>query len=304
MTLFSDSLVRNAPPRRSFSPMPDTISDKQLIDLFLRDMRRRGYLNSTTTGRRTRLLFFASEMPRERLSQVTREDVQRWLDSRHIAMNTRAGWLSSISGFYEWGRAAGYLASNPVAEIDRPRRRRSLPRPMPDEDLRRALDEAPSQMVRCWVALGAYAGLRCQEIAGLEVEDILTEQSLIRVVNGKGAKERMVPLNSSVLSALTLLPMPGHGPIFSRPRGGSYPPWQLSQELNAYLHGLGIASTAHSLRHWFGTWVYRMSHDIRLVQELMGHESPQTTAIYTEFDQREAAPYVEKLSGLLSQPVA
>lgn len=55
-------------------------------------------------------------------------------------------------------------------------------------------------------------------------------------------------------------------------------------------------ATAHQLRHWFGTECYRACHDLRLVQEMMGHSSPTTTAIYTKLDMSEAAPVVTALT--------
>jgi site-specific recombinase XerD len=68
------------------------------------------------------------------------------------------------------------------------------------------------------------------------------------------------------------------------------------KELNTYLHSLGITSTAHSLRHRFATTIYEETRDLRLTQELMGHTSPETTAIYTQANHAGAAAAVAALT--------
>jgi hypothetical protein len=167
---------------------------------------------------------------------------------------------------------------------------------MVDDDLARALAGA-SGMTKCWLLLGAFEGLRCQEIAGLEREDVIEGEMKLRVVHGKGRKERMLPLHPEVLAALPALPMPLAGPLFRRPRKlDQYPPPALVVALNKYLRELDISSTAHTLRHWFGTAFYNQTQDLRLTQEMMGHEDPATTALYTQPDWQKTAPAVAALS--------
>jgi site-specific recombinase XerD len=78
---------------------------------------------------------------------------------------------------------------------------------------------------------------------------------------------------------------------------------RVSQVVNGYLHGIGIVDTAHTIRHWYGTNIYRITRDLRLVQEMMGHESPATTAIYTAYDPANAdimaAALSEKMTEML-----
>lgn len=65
--------------------------------------------------------------------------------------------------------------------------------------------------------------------------------------------------------------------------------------VSGYFEGLGIEATAHQLRHWFGTRTYAACRDIRVVQELLGHQDPATTATYTAFSDGEAAAAVAAL---------
>ena len=184
---------------------------------------------------------------------------------------------------------------DPTARIVRPKQRRVLPRPIGDEDLELAIRTAPAQM-RAILTLGAFAGLRVQEIAGLDRDDVLEAKGLIRVRRGKGAKERIVPLHPDVLAALRCLPMPRTGAIFVRPRGGRFTGNRLSVVVSAYLSEHGIDVTAHQLRHWFATETYSASHDIRVVQELLGHSDPSTTAGYIAYSHVDAAAAVAALA--------
>ncbi len=143
--------------------------------------------------------------------------------------------------------------------------------------------------------LAALQGLRCQEIAGLQREDIIEEEGLLRVVHAKGGNERMLPLHPDVLSALWALPMPRAGWLFIRPRGGKYTPHQLSRVFNDFLRDAAVGASAHQLRHWFASELYRSTQDIRLVQEMLGHSSPEITAIYAAFDRKAAGEAVTAL---------
>ena len=112
---------------------------------------------------------------------------------------------------------------------------------------------------------------------------------------GKGRKERLVPIHPSVLGTLRAAGLPRTGPVFTRPDGARYEPWQVSHQVRTYLEGLGIDATAHQFRHRFGTYAYRASRDIRTVAELMGHSSITTTMGYIAWSQAEGRRAVEAL---------
>ncbi len=236
------------------------------------------------------------------LTAVDRRDIEIFMDGRRntsgrpITSRTRYAWLSHFNAFYRWAVIEGHAAADPTLAIIRPKMRRNLPRPIADDDLAKAMDEA-SPPLRAMLALAAYQGLRCQEIAGLDREDVLDtrDPAVIVVVHGKGGHQRIVPLHPEVLSALRCLPMPRSGPLLTRPRGGRHTPATVSVAVRAHFAELGIEATAHQLRHWFGTGIYAVTHDIRLTQELMGHQSPDTTAIYVAWAAVDAAPAVASL---------
>ena len=264
------------------------MTDIELIEAYERDESFRNLLPGTINVRHRYLMKFSREIG---FANATEENVTVWL-GRDITAKTRNMWLSTLSSFYTWAakghrfpKTANDEDFNPVKDIVKPRMHPRHPRPMPDEEIRRAVDLA-EPLMKCWLLLGAYAGCRCQEIAGVEREDIFVDTGRLHIVHGKGDKERWVPLHPDILIALQELSMRSSGPLWDET------PTSVSRKINTYLHGLGIKSTAHTLRHWFATNTYRSSKDLRLTQELMGHSSPTTTAVYAASDQSQAAGVV------------
>ena len=259
-------------------------------------MRRRGLADGTITKRRSRLLTFDREVG---LCSARAEDVERFLDGRRgrdgsgLGTKSRYDWVSDLHRFYSWAQDWDHLDHDPTVKVARPKQRQGLPRPIDTGDLAMALRMA-EPMMRAWLALMAFGGLRCAEVARLDVDCVLWSDRLIRV-RGKGEKERMVPIHVEVERSLRAVRLPSRGRVFRRPRGGGYPPAQVSKEVSAYFDSLGIGATAHQCRHWFGTQTYRACQDLRVVQELMGHSSPTTTAVYAAWSKREARRVVEAL---------
>ena len=186
--------------------------------------------------------------------------------------------------------------TNPTEKIIRPRARSTLPRPIDADDLLMAVRAAPPEM-RAMLSLAAFAGLRCQEIAGLERDDVIEAKGLLRIRHGKGDKERLIPIHPDVMAALRCLPMPKERVICSvacvvRPTA---PNW-LSTCISRYLDEMGIDATAHMCRHWFASEVYGLllmtSGSLR---SYLGHSSPATRTGYIAYNHTEAAEAVGSL---------
>jgi len=290
------SVVPDAGPVDGTALERGPMTDAELIKEFAQWMRRRGLRPSTIRMRRNMLNLAVRQLPNG-LSNARKSELEAWLDRGTLSDRSRAHYLSHLKAFYAWAVEDELLPRNPAKSLRTPKYpRRLVPRPMPTEELQLALEHATPQM-RCWLLLGAYGGFRCCEMAGLEREDVREVEGMLRITQGKGGHQRTMPLHPDVLQALEALPMPAHGPLFSRPLcGGRATPASVSESINAYLHALGIKSTAHTLRHWFASAVYGDTLDIRLTQELMGHASPDTTAIYAACDVSKSVPTVCALS--------
>lgn len=265
--------------------------DHVLIEQHCLHLCRRNLAEATIHIRRHKLEAIDAEYG---LATATTEQIEGFLDRRHISAKTRYCWISHLSCFYRWAIDHGHLDRDPTVRVTRPKTKVNLPRPIATDDLVLALEMA-NPMMRAWLLLGSLAGLRCAEVAHLTVADLLWDDRLIHVV-GKGDKPRLVPMHDEVAKALHSMPLPSRGPVFRRPRGGPFPAAQVSREGSLYFQGLGIGATMHQLRHWFGTQSYRACRDLRVVQEMMGHASPTTTAIYADWSREEAYRAVASLS--------
>jgi len=278
-----------------FEPNPE------LLEAWRASMGHRGLAPSTIEVRKKGLRLLQTWIGPDRSPlDVTADEVERWLDSRHLSPSARRDAISHVHALFVWAVKMRMVDHDPTVTIDRPRAVVRMPRPIPDADLVLALDQAPAKM-RCWLLLAAYAGLRCQEIAGLERADVMEHETppLLLVRHGKGRKQRVVPLHPEILEALNRAGLPRTGPLFTagsavRPRQVS--PVTVSQNGNRFLHDEGINATMHQLRHWFGTHTYRASRDLRMTQELLGHSSPNTTTIYAAWSPGAAVPIVQGLS--------
>jgi len=260
------------------------MTDTDLIFKYLHSLKRRNLAENTLDKRGRSLKLFAAEVG----FAADRDAIETWLDRRDLVAKSRAWWLSTLHCFYVWAIGAGHLKDDPTARIRAPKLRRRLPRPVTDKELTRLLDGATSKL-RAMILLASLAGLRCCEIGSLRVEDVLVGEGLLRVV-GKGDRERAIPAHPEVLKALARLPEPSGEFVFGGMSAGA-----VSHAIGGLMHKLEIAGGAHRLRHYFATAVYRKGLDLRLTQELMGHASPATTAVYALADMHRASSIVGSL---------
>jgi integrase/recombinase XerD len=204
--------------------------------------------------------------------------------------------LSAVRSFHRFLVREGVSERDPAARVTPPRLPRSLPRPLPVEDVRRLL-EAPDAASatglrdRAILELLYGSGLRISELTGMDVDDLDLEEGSLRVL-GKGGKEREVPLGSfgrdAVAAYLTrgrpaLATAVSRGALFLNARGGRLSRQSCARLLGRYVRLAGIDRrvTLHTLRHSFATHLLEGGADVRVVQELLGHASVATTQIYT-----------------------
>jgi integrase/recombinase XerD len=204
--------------------------------------------------------------------------------------------LSAVRSFHRFLLREGVTDRDPAAAIPQPRLPRSLPRPLPVDDVRRLL-EAPDDgsatglRDRAILELLYGSGLRISELTGMDVDDLDLEGGSLRVL-GKGGKEREVPLGSFGLEAVgaylsrgrpALATAASRSALFLNARGGRLSRQSCARLLGRYVRRAGIDRrvTLHTLRHSFATHLLEGGADVRVVQELLGHASVATTQIYT-----------------------
>lgn len=275
----------------------------QLIDAHLRHLRAAG-MAANTVNKREELLQRVEEALPMGLARATTEEIEsflaegRCLNGRPWSNQTKATYHGHLVGFFRWATSGRdpYLDYDPSAGLIRPRVPKAIPNPVKDAELHCALGELPEPW-RLYAAIAAYSGARCCELAVLRREDV--SQQAMRIV-GKGGKTRIVPTHPIVWQMVEPLP---EGPIARRRDGrpGPVTPGSISTGMLVNLERIGLRRTskvsAHRFRHWLGTTALRPREfggggaSLRTVQELLGHESPATTAGYTLVtnEERDAA---------------
>lgn len=281
---------------------PMSASNPDLIEHYIRAHSDR-WRPGTQRLRRVQLRAVAHDLAPTALDQVTEDDLYAWATRLRGAPETRASYIAAVRGLYRWmsTKARPRLRSDdPAAILDRPRVPVRPPRPMLDGNYDLAIRAADgNQEMLAWLALAGCSGLRCCEIAWLQVTDISplpNGQGLLRF-EGKGGKVRTVPVGTAVMALLRPAMARRRGPVFRRPTDGrAHSPDRVSQLINRHLRDLGIDETAHQIRHRFGSDYHRADGDIFRQARLMGHRSVDTTLGYTATEPIDAVQFIELLT--------
>lgn len=257
----------------------------ELLASFTQWQRQRSCSAATMRRRRSSLTNFARWMAPAHIATASTTDVEEWLDT-FTAPRTRHAYRSDLATFYRWATRRQILAHDPIILTDPIRVPKSLPRPVSAHLVADIIATAPDDTVRLACALAAYAGLRRSEIAALTADDIATHISppLLAVRNGKGGKDRLVPLHPALAPMLAGI---RHGRIVDAT------PDTIGRRVAEHLRACGLDASLHQLRHTFGTELVRVTNgNLILGGLLMGHESPDTTKGYVGWNGGDAAAAV------------
>lgn len=241
-----------------------------MINEFVEHQRMCGFKPTTIRRRRWTLTKFAETVP---LTDATLRDVERFVAARPSPASRRA-ILSDLKMFYVWATERDLVDHNPTERAARVKVPKRMPRPLSSHDIDRAITSSKGTL-RAIVMLGAYAGLRVSEIAALRWDDIDTTHRVIEIRDGKGGKDRSVPLAPELAAQLDALPRRADGKVIGTTGGN------VSQRVRNLFTRLGIDHRPHDLRAAFATHALVASGgNVVLVQRLMGHGSVQTTMSY------------------------
>lgn len=199
-----------------------------------------------------------------------------------LAPQSRRAYIGHVKAFYRWAIARGLVADDPTVMLTRPKVPKPLPKPIGEADLARAIATA-SAKVAAMMVLMADCGLRCMEVANLSWSDIVTSDghTWITVRNGKGGKDRHVPIGENAQRALRRHGTRTRGPVFLGRDGRRLNANSVSSVVNSHLRRHGIPSSAHKLRARYATRAAEVA-ELTLVAELCGWESLATAQHYVK----------------------
>ena len=226
-------------------------------------------------------------------------DIEEYLSARagEVSKRSQARLLSSLRSYFDWLILEGERADNPCDNVDAPKLGRYLPSVLSVEEVSAIMDSVSLgswQGVRDRAILEVLygCGLRVSEACGLRVSRVYPEEGFLRVV-GKGDKERLVPMGEMASEAfrawMECRPEPASGfddVVFINKFGKPLSRVSVFNMIKkqALLAGVRKEISPHTFRHSFATHLIENGADLRVVQEMLGHESILTTEIYTHID--------------------
>lgn len=275
------------------------------ISSFLTHVRVEKGLASNTVSAYKRDLAKFELFARKRkvqLVDVTREDLVDFLAGLYrekLESRTVARHLVTLRNFFRFAQVQELVPSDPAANLESPKIRRSLPGYLRLEEVERLLEQPDEKTAlgvrdRAMLEVLYSTGLRVSELIGLRVPDLDPKAGCVRCI-GKGDKERIVPVGRKALAMVekylrhgrpNLLgrnKAPASTALFVNRRGGRLSRVGVWKILSAYGRraGLRTALTPHMLRHSFATHLLERGADLRSVQLMLGHADISTTQIYT-----------------------
>jgi integrase/recombinase XerD len=220
--------------------------------------------------------------------QITELDLLARL-GRGIAPSSMQRERSDFQSFFGWAKQNGYVKKNPAKNLPKITVPRTKPRPLTVTQVEAMLTSGAYRRTRIMIILGLYQGLRAHEIAKLQGSDIDLSSGTLNVI-GKGRKEAILPLHPVVAAIATTMPAGYWFPSRSTNTTGHIHYRSVSDLMSRAIRRAGITDrrlTGHSLRHTFGSELVEAGIDIRVVKELMRHESLNSTQIYTLVSERK-----------------
>lgn len=264
----------------------------------------------TIANKRSELTRFADwclvrslERP-DQLTQTMAEGYQnhlyhhRKIDGKPLTIGTQRGRMTIVKTFYRWLVKANYLHYSPWENVEFPSLPRQLPRAVLSEEemekvlLQPDLNTPVGLRDRAMMETLYSTGVRRNEILNIKTHDLDRYRGLLRINQGKGNKDRIIPIGDRALhwiesyldqSRPELVKRVSEETLFISHFGKMLSRTQLTKRLGAYVRqtGLGKPGSVHIFRHTTATLMLENGADIRHIQALLGHEDLSTTQIYT-----------------------
>jgi integrase/recombinase XerD len=296
---------------RQFDPQQIAIpgSLQHLMLRHVEDLERRNYTPDTIKNRRVILLRFARWLEERAVTDataITRAMVERYqrslfhqrkADGKPLSIRTQTERVKLVQLFFAWATKRHLLPANPAADLDYPRPIKSLPEILTASEIAAILavpatDTALGLRDRSILETFYSTGMRRMEVVNLTMHDIDHERGIVRILQGKGQKDRYIPIGDIAMHWLgrylaearpDLRPGLDERCIYLNANGRPISRDNLTIRMRAIMKAAGIEKpgSCHLFRHTMATHLLEAGCDVRVIQEMLGHTKLETTAIYT-----------------------
>ena len=223
------------------------------------------------------------------------EDLEKYLKYiKNLESTTVAHKITSIKSYFNYNIKRGLVSVNPADKVSRPKLTKHLPEYLTEEEVGKLLDvevKSPYDYRNKTILELLYSsGIRISELVNIKTPNYDSEECLIRIM-GKGSKERIVPLGDYAVNIMNdymnnyrpLINKKHTDYVFINNRGDKISRQFIFKVIKkeALKKGIKKDISPHTLRHTFATHLLKNGADLRIIQELLGHENISTTQIYT-----------------------
>lgn len=238
----------------------------------------------------------------QQVEDVTGEDLCRYiatLAENNISKRSQAREISSIKSFFDFLERENRIPRTPCDVLDAPKMQKYLPVVLSVKEVEAIinsvdLSKPEGHRNKAMLEMLYSCGLRVSELITLKISDLFFDERFIRV-KGKGSKQRLIPVGDYAVNAVTLyleqrrrLPVARGNEdfLFLNRRGKPLTRQMVFKIVTDQAAAAGISKTIspHTFRHSFATHLVENGADLRVVQQMLGHESILTTEIYTHID--------------------
>ncbi len=235
------------------------------------------------------------------LISLKKEDIKDFLDNVEATARTKAHYLTVFNSFYKYLVFMDKIKSNPCDGIKAPKLEKKLPTYLTNEEIAKLFNIRLTKPVdyrnKAILEVMYATGARISEVINLELNQIDFEECIIRVV-GKGKKERIIPLDDVAIDALDnyinnyrpfLIKNETCNYVFLNKNGEKISRQMIFKILKNLANKAGITKeiSPHTLRHSFASNLLNNGADLRVIQELLGHENLETTEIYSHLQNKK-----------------
>ncbi len=278
----------------------NNINDRDVID-FLEYLKYERRMSVNTIDSYGENLLLISDTIKKRLIDLDGNDIRNFLINVDAVPRTKAHYLTVLNSFYRYLIFMDKLDSNPCDGIKSPKLEKKLPTYLTSEEVDKLLNMRLTKPIdyrnKAMLELIYATGARISEITNLELNQIDYDECIIRVT-GKGKKDRIIPFGDTAAEALKeyiynyrifLIKNETCNYVFINKNGAKISRQMVFKILKNLAKKAGIEKdiSPHTLRHSFATNLLNNGADLRVIQELLGHENLETTEIYSHLQNKK-----------------
>ena len=278
----------------------DTIEDEN-IKFYLEYLKYERRVSDNTVESYGENLKMLKQALNKNILNLTTTEIRAYIQNLEATPKTKAHYLSVFNSFYNYMIFNEKLSANPCSGIRSPKLEKKLPNYLTGEEIDKLLDIKLIKPIdyrnKAMLEVLFATGTRISELINLKLNQIDFDECIIRVL-GKGKKDRIIPIGNTALEYLSLY-INEYRPFILKTRVSEYVfvnknGTKMSRQgffkiLKKLVASSGIEKevSPHTLRHSFATYLLNNGADLRVIQELLGHENLVTTEIYSHLSNKK-----------------